>query len=196
MSKIALIAMAAKPLHAGHYELIKIASRENDYVLVFVSSADRKRPGEITILGADMMTIWSRYIQPTLPKNVDISYTNIPIRELWKVLGEANEAESDDTYVLYGDVTDINANFPESSLKRYAGYLYDNGQIQLEPIERTSTVNVSGTKMRQWIQDDNEDQFITHLPKEIKSSGKKIFSLLKSHAQMNQKKTSPKRRKK
>ena len=179
---IALIPMAAKPLHAGHYELIKIAAKENDQVILFVSSADRKRPGEVTILGADMMTIWKRFIQPTLPSNVEIDYTGIPIRSLWEVLGDANESESDDTYVLYGDIEDISANYPESSLKRYTGWLYDNGQIRLEPISRKSTIDVSGTKMRKWIEDDNEEQFIYHLPQPIQSHGHQIFNLLKSHA--------------
>ena len=61
--KIALISIVAKPYRTGHHELIKIATKENDEVLVFVSAVDRERKGEFTISGGAMKTIWKRYLE-------------------------------------------------------------------------------------------------------------------------------------
>ena len=41
--------MAAKPYHAGHDGLVRIAASENDEVLLFVSTSDRTRKGEMCI---------------------------------------------------------------------------------------------------------------------------------------------------
>ena len=60
--RIGLIAMSAKPFHAGHDGLVRMAAGECDAVHLYVSLSDRKRPGEIPILGSDMQIIWTRYI--------------------------------------------------------------------------------------------------------------------------------------
>ena len=45
--KIGLVPMAAKPYHAGHHELVKMAALQNDKVFVYVSTSDRKRKGQL-----------------------------------------------------------------------------------------------------------------------------------------------------
>ena len=54
MKTIGLVPMSAKPYHTGHDGLVRIAASENDEVLLFVSISDRKRPGEMPLLGSDM----------------------------------------------------------------------------------------------------------------------------------------------
>lgn len=175
--KIALVAMSAKPYHAGHDGLVRIAAAENDEVKLFVSLADRKRPGEIPIMGADMKQIWTRLIEPSLPANVDVSYVASPVRSVYEALGAANEANDDETlFRVYGDPTDIAQNFPEKSLDKYAGGLQQRGQIELVPTKRTSTVNVSGTKMRQYLESGDEASFVKNMPPAI--DGRAVWSIL------------------
>lgn len=164
--RIGLVPLSGKPVHAGHVGLIKIASRENDHVLLFVSLSDRKRPGEVTILGSDMEKIWKGHIEPTLPGNVSITYTSggSPVRYVYETIGKANEEGSEDTYVIYSDPVDIEHNYPERNLEKYAGDLYAKGRIILEPIQRTETVDVSGTKMRAWLASGDKESFVSHLP--------------------------------
>ena len=59
---IGLVPMSAKPFHEGHMSLIRKASDECKQVIVYVSTSDRKRKGEITIFGEDMQLIWETII--------------------------------------------------------------------------------------------------------------------------------------
>lgn len=179
MKKIGLIGMSAKPFHAGHEGLIKTASSECDTVKLFVSISDRKRKNEITISGAAMKHIWDMFIEPTLPNNVHVEYGGSPIRKIYEFLGAENEAGSEDLYFIYSDPDDLQKNFPQKSLEKYLTNIYHRRQIHLEPIHRTSTVDVSGTKMRSWIQSGDKENFIKHLPSSLRASGEEIFNLLK-----------------
>jgi hypothetical protein len=192
MTKIGLIAAAGKPIHAGHYGLMMIASRECDEVHVYVSTSDRRRPGEVPILGTDMLSIWKKYIEPTLPSNVKVSYDHVPIASIWADVGAANENESDDTYVIYSDPVDLAQRFTETVLNKYAGYLNRNHQIKLRPVERSETVNVSGTKMRKFIADGDEKSFIENMPSEI--DGEAIWDILHARAKTEPMKPKPKPR--
>ncbi len=40
-------------------------------------------------------------------------------------------------------------------------------QVELRPVERSSTVNVSGTKMRKWLEDGDKEAFVKNLPSSI-----------------------------
>ena len=55
---IAIVPVSAKPYHAGHDGLVRIASKENDEVHLLVSITDRSRPGEMKIDGGTMFGIW------------------------------------------------------------------------------------------------------------------------------------------
>ena len=59
---IGLIPISAKPFHEGHMSLIRKASDECKKVIVYVSTSDRKRKGEITIFGEDMLIIWENIL--------------------------------------------------------------------------------------------------------------------------------------
>lgn len=174
--------MSAKPYHVGHDMLIRLASKECDNVKVFVSLSDRQRPGEIQVLGSDMQRIWTDHIEPTLPGNVSLNYEGNPVRNIYDFLGKENEEGSTDTYVIYSDPADMEHSFPTKSLSKYLGDLYATGHVVLEPIHRSETVNVSGTMMRKWIQDNDFVSFKAHCPKTMDSEG--IYAMLRQNAKL------------
>lgn len=176
MANIGLIAGSFKPAHAGHIRLIEMAAAENDEVLLFVSTSDRKRPGEVPIMGADMADIWREHLEPILPSNVRVEYGGSPVAKVYKVLGDADGAGSQDVFAIYGDPTDLAQNFPEKSLIKYCGSLWKGGQIILKATQRAQTVNVSGTKMRQHIQSGDREAFLAGLPPGV--NGNAIWSKL------------------
>ena len=165
MAKIGIIAGSFKPLQSGHYALISMAARDNDEVHLYVSLSDRARPGEVPIVGADMKKLWDETIEPSLPANVTVTYGGSPIGHVYKELGDADKAGSHDTFSIYSDPGDLKANY--ATLGKYAGNLLAHGQIKLRPIERSETVNVSGTQMRQWLGVGDKVNFTKHLPKAI-----------------------------
>ena len=87
--KIGLVPMSAKPYHAGHDGLVRIASKECDKVLLFVSTTDRARTGELRVSGDTMQLIWFEYIEPTLPSNVVPDYGGIPVSKVYDELKKA-----------------------------------------------------------------------------------------------------------
>lgn len=177
---IALIPLAAKPYHAGHDGLVRIASSKNDEVHLFVSISDRARTGEMKIDGETMFMIWKDYIEDTLPDNVKsfIDYTvTAPVSKVYNELENAESQGSQDVYTIYSDVDDIRK-YTDEMLSRVAPTLFSKGQIQRRGIERTETVDVSGTEMREFIEDGDIVGFTALLPPAIQQRGKEIFDLL------------------
>jgi hypothetical protein len=177
--KIGLIAMSGKPVTAGHWSLIETAAKENDLVKVYVSLSDRKRPGELTILGSDMETIWKRYLQPILPKNVMITYGGSPVRKIYEFLQESDEKGSDNIFQIYGDPTDISQNFPAKNMLRYVENLWKNDQIILRKVSREGGIDISGTKMREFLSNGLKETFKEYLPSPLKDDQREeIWNLL------------------
>lgn len=174
--RVGIISMAAKPIHAGHMQLITIAARENDIVKLFVSIDDRKRKDQFPIWGQDMEEIWKTYLQDALPSNVDLIYCKgkSPISHVYEFLGKVTDDE--DTFVLYSDPNDMEKNFSHVNLEKYLNKLQKNGQIQLEPVDRKDTVDISGTKMRQFLQNGDKEAFIENLPTILQDVGENIWN--------------------
>jgi len=180
--KIGLVPMAAKPYHAGHHGLVMLASQENDKVLLFVSTSDRKRPGEIPILGKTMLRIWSEFIEPVLPGNVEVQYVPVPVSGVYNTLEFAEQENSEDEFTIYSDAEDI-MKYKEQSLKKSAKETYNDERIHLRGVERSSTVDVSGTEMRNLLASNkakDKKKFISFLPKEIQVNGESIYNMLKN----------------
>ena len=175
--------MSAKPYTAGHDGLVRLAARECDDVHLYVSTSDRARSGEVPILGSDMSKIWQKYIEPTLPENVEVVYGGSPIGKVWEELGQASETDdpgSSATYVLYADPDDMALNFSEQQLKKYAPNLGKHDKIERRPVKRTETVNISGTQMRHYLETSDKDKFVAGLPRNV--NGNAIWNILSSTA--------------
>ncbi len=168
MAKIGIVPMSAKPLHAGHYMLIQLAAAENDEAHVFVSLSDRDN-----VSGKAMERIWKDQIEPSLPSNVTVTYGGSPVGNAFKLMGDASKAGSQDTYVVYSDPDDA-GRFDDQTLAKYAKDL----NVVRRPVERTSTVNISGTKMRQFLATGDKRSFVKYLPKGI--DGNAVWDTLQS----------------
>jgi len=175
--KIGLLGMSAKPYHAGHDMLVRIAANENDLVLLFVSTSDRARSGELRVSGDTMQTIWWDYIEPTLPQNVTPDYGGVPVTKVYAELEKAEAKKSIDTYFIYSDDEDI-LKYTDENLKASAPIMFAKGQIKRRGVSRTETVDVSGTEMRDLLNDGDLVGFVSLLPPNIKKHGKEIFDLL------------------
>lgn len=191
--KIGLVPMAAKPYHAGHDMLVRVAASENDQVKLYVSTSDRREEG-VGISGDTMLYIWLTYIQDTLPKNVVPDYDiTSPVAKVYNELEKAEEQGSEDVYTIYSDDKDIVQNYDEKSLMDSAPGLFTNGQIIPKGVSRQETIDISGTQMRDFLEDapeegeddieeedDNKQLFISYLPSSIQQHGDEIFDMLKN----------------
>jgi len=175
--KIGLLPLSGKPVHAGHWGLIEIAARENDEVHLFVSTTDRRRKGEMPILGSDMKKIWDLYLEPALPSNVVVTYGGSPVQHVYEDLEAAEESGSDDVFQIYSDKEDI-LKYTDAALKKSAPFLFSNGQIQRRGVDRSETVNISGTKMRQLLSAGDVEAFSSMLPPTAQRNAQEIINIL------------------
>lgn len=182
--KIGLIPMSAKPYHAGHHALVTMAAAENDLVKVFVSLSDRKRSGELPLLGSDMRTIWSQYLEPIMPGNVEIVYGGAPVQKVYAELSDAEASGSTDTYMVYSDPADTALNYPERNRLKYFPGIYEKGQVLFAAEENPGrftrgegTPNVSGTKMRAAISSGDFEAFSKGMPVGVDAQG--VFDILR-----------------
>lgn len=172
--KIGLFPLAAKPYHAGHHAMVEAAASENDRVILFVSTSDRKRKGEFPILGSDMSRVWKEEIEKILPGNVEVRYGGSPVRNVYAELEAANNGNSQDTYTVYSDPIDTANNYPEKYRQKNFADLYAKGQVLFAAEENPKaytrgegTPNVSGTKMRSAMQQCDFEAFKDGMPAEL-----------------------------
>jgi len=186
--KIGVVPISAKPYHIGHHALVTKAANANDQVLLFVSTSDRKRKGEVPILGSDMARIWSEEIEKILPSNVMIAYGGSPVQKVYNVLEGAEEeilksGDIDDIYTIYSDPTDTQVNYPDRNRKKYFPTAYASGNVvfaaEEDPAAFTrgeGTPNISGTAVRQSLQACDFNAFSASLPPGVDKE--KIFDIL------------------
>lgn len=174
--KIGIVAGAHKPLHLGHFRLIELASRENDVVRVLTSTADRSRPGELSISANDMSRVWE-LTKEILPSNVTVEFVKNPVRAVFEKVGRAEESKTfDDSYSIYSDVTDAAERYSLAQLKKYFPDMCERGLVSVRAVERTETADVSGTRVRRAIRDFDYEEFEKMVPREIASQVWDILS--------------------
>jgi len=208
---IGLLPASGKPWHAGHDGLLRLALSENDEVYLFISTSNRIEKGEFPISGAVMEEIWKYFLEPTLPEEDRLHkvYGGAPVGhvlaklkvtelELKKALAEQEQAStmqaqaanaavsalSEILFRIYSDDVDIYENFPDDKLKTSAPTLFENGQIERRPVNRSETTDISGTKMRQFLQDEDKESFISFLPASVRSKGEEIYKILQDSAKI------------
>jgi cytidyltransferase-like protein len=169
--KIGLVPMAAKPYHAGHHSLVESAAAQNDRVIVYVSTSDRKRKGEFPIMGQDMIRVWQEELEGIMPGNVEIQYGGSPVRKVYEELERADSSNSADVFVIYSDPADTARNYPEKNRQKSFPGIYNAGQVlfaaEEDPAAYTrgeGTPDISGTKMRASLEACKFEDFAKNLP--------------------------------
>jgi len=179
MAKIGYIPGGFKPFTKGHYFLVEKASHECDKVFLLVGQGDRIRPGEHPIPGSAMQVVWNKFLIPIMPGNVEVSFAPSPIRVAYEKLGAADKDPTDkNIHIVYGDNKDLADNFKKEKLDKYMPNLVKQKRLVLKPVERSSSVNISGTMMRKYLQLGLKDEFIQGLPDPVQAKGEAIWKLL------------------
>jgi len=118
-------------------------------------------------------------------------------------LKQAAAEGSDDIFRVYSDEFDITKFTPEK-LKKAAPTLYGKGsyeddkesyeakkdvssRIELRGVSRGSTVNVSGTAMRNYLEAGDMKNFIANLPSAVQDKGQEIYKKFKSEERKEKK---------
>ncbi len=169
---IGLYPIAAKPYHIGHHMVMQKASKECDKAILIISLLDREN-----VSGTDMAIIWRDHIIPTLPENVStIFLESSPVSHVFHILKLRNDDPlSEYSFTIYGDENDIKK-YEYDKLSSVCPRLLESGGINIAGIPRNKTVNISGTKMRSFISQNDFESFKKFIPEEI--NAQKIFEIL------------------
>ena len=165
------------------------------------------KEGQTPIFGKDVKYIWNNLLKPNLklPSKVKIMSPDdgthpAPVRsvhEVCKALKAAYDAGEDTFTVpysgttipvseavinIYSDDQDIKSNYPDSLMNKEYGELWSSEtapSIRGVGVPRASTVEVSGTQMRQFLCDGDIDSFsalLPPLPEDVKDEIGQILS--------------------
>ncbi len=192
--RVGLVPVSGKPYHAGHHFLVEKAASENDRVILFVSTSDRVRKGEYPIFGSDMEKVWQQELEKIMPSNVTVEYGGSPVRKVYELIGDACKLSGvEETYVVYSDPTDTAQNYPQSQRDKYMQPLCDAGQVIFAAEENPTSVtrgsgspDVSGTKLRQALEDNDFDTFSAGMPQGV--NARNVWDILTKSAATNESK--------
>jgi hypothetical protein len=168
---ISVFPMAAKPAHAGHWDMIEGISRikpvnpitgkpAQHLVKLIVSEGARSRPGEVSISAKQALIYWTEYLKNYLPENVKlISAKNMYVQIEKEVVNARSQSNVFAVWVWSGDKDA--GRFSE--LTKIEG-VSEPSQKQAEEALGRPTTNVSGTRMRQALGSGDMDFFMRNLP--------------------------------
>lgn len=177
---IGIVGGGFKPFTSGHFFLVQQAANDADKVYLLVSTSNRERKGELPIFWNEQMEdIWDKFLQKAMPSNVEVIYVKNPTGSTYEILGDANNDEGDDnTYILYGDETDVGRYYSDDKLQKYFPRLMQNDQIERKGFSRSDNIDISGTQMRDYIVKGDVEGFTSGLPRPVQRYGQEIFDKL------------------
>lgn len=175
--KIGVFVLAGKPVHDGHWQMVKLASQECDEVLVITSTAgrDELKPGVMT-------DAWKVVLEPQFhrdfPNATLIITSDSPVNLAVDKMRQLKDVTSE--FAFYSDDEDARTKY---SPPRLTGLLKDEAlvaKVTPRPVPRSETVQISGTKMREFLTDEDRSAFDDHVPRTLSPALKdKYWSILK-----------------
>jgi len=174
---IGIFVVSGKPVHAGHWQMISLASQECDEALIITSTAGRDElpPGV-------MIDAWKAVLEPQFHRDFPnatliispespLSLAVDKMRQLKNVVSK---------FVFYSDDEDARVKYSPSKM---ADNIRDPAVIEKfeqRPVSRAETVQISGTRMRQFLAADDKQSFDQYVPQTLSPEMKdKYWSILK-----------------
>jgi hypothetical protein len=182
---VSVFPMAAKPAHAGHWDMIEGISKikpknpvtgkpAKHIVKLVVSVSGRTRPGEISISGKQSLIYWMEFLRNHLPTNVELITAKDMFQQISReVFTARSQLNVFEVWIWSGD----------KDAGRFAEFTNIEGvsepsQDKAEKALGRPTTNVSGTRMRQALAQDDMDFFMDHLPQPLSREEKEEIWVL------------------
>lgn len=174
---IGIYVVAGKPIHSGHWQVIRLASSECDEVLVITSTAGRDE-----LPAGSMIDAWKAVLEPQFhndyPNATLIISPESPLhlavdkmRQLKDVVGK---------FVIYSDDEDARSKYSLSKLSEMLRDPAAAEKLHQRPVPRSETVQISGTRMREFLVSGDLESFNNFVPQTLSKELKdKYWQILK-----------------
>jgi hypothetical protein len=173
---IGIFVVSGKPVHAGHWGMIDLASRECDEALIITSTSGRDElpPGV-------MIDAWKAVLEPQFhrdyPNATLIITPDSPLQLAVDKMRQLKDIVS--KFVFYSDDEDARVKYAPGKMSDYIRDPAAFAKFQQRPVPRSETVQISGTRMRQFLADDDKRSFDDYVPQTLSQEMKdKYWSIL------------------
>jgi hypothetical protein len=157
-----VIVMSGKPVHSGHWELIKKVSQAHERVDVYISTSDREN-----VKGEKMFQIWKEFLVPNLPANVHYRFSDSPYVTMKHDIVSAQK---------YGLSCKFNWYTAKKDVASARSGMNGVNIIDVDPLAETS-----GTELRAALLDEDRNKFICSMPKFMTGTQRdRVWDLLKN----------------
>jgi hypothetical protein len=174
---IGIFVVAGKPVHAGHWEVIKRAASECDEAVIITSTAGRDE-----LPAGVMIDAWKEVLEPQFHKDFPnatliissespLSIAVNKIRELKNVVNK---------FVFYSDDEDAAGKYSRDKIAAMVKDPQAMEKFEQMPIPRSQTYQISGTQVRGFLKLNDRASFDMFVPQTLDGKMKdKYWSILK-----------------
>jgi len=158
---LGIFVVSGKPVHAGHWGVIDIATKECDEVLVLTSTSGRDElpPGV-------MIDAWRAVLEPQFhadyPNATLVITPDSPLALAVDKMRELKNVVS--SFVFYADDEDSATKYSREKLSAMIKDPVVIEKFHQRPVPRNETVSISGTKMREFLKVGDKESFEKFLP--------------------------------
>ena len=174
---IGIFVVSGKPVHAGHWGMIDLASRECDEALIITSTSGRDElpPGV-------MIDAWKAVLEPQFhrdyPNATLIITPESPLQLAIDKMRQLKDVVS--KFVFYSDDEDARGKYARDKITDMLRDPIAASKFQQMPVPRSETVQISGTQMRQFMAADDRASFDRYVPQTLDQEARdKYWSILK-----------------
>jgi len=174
---IGIFVVAGKPVHEGHWQMIGRAAKECDEALIITSTAGRDElpPGV-------MIDAWKAVLEPQFhrdyPNATLIITSESPLHLAIDKMRQMKDVVS--KFVFYSDDEDARGKYSKQKLTDMMRDPVAASKFQQMPVPRSETIQISGTRMRQFLAADDRASFDRYVPQTLNQEMKdRYWSILK-----------------
>jgi cytidyltransferase-like protein len=167
-----------QPLTKGHCNLIVQAAREVDYLCVWFSATQRDKETNLETINEFLWQELMSFLQNQGLVNIRFIKTEKSPRKDVLVHLHWFDSDCENKHLLFSDQNDM---ISTQQLVKFCPNLIEKGLIEQTTVHREQTEYISGTQMRGWLKQEEQQKFSNGLPCFISESDKlKLWQMIQS----------------